>query len=190
MDRRITKTKRAIQDAYFSLLLAKNAPKITISEIARRADIDRKTFYLHYDSIEGIIVEFSEDLIEKLLLTLEQKEFFKQPFDVACIFDSINLIINEDIVFFRKIASNPDYFFLWNEIKKILIQTFIDVYSPQVNIPIDEFQLHAEYFASGIISVYLYWLKEELPLSIDDLAKTTSTASYFGLSNIFSPRNE
>ncbi len=47
-DRRVRKTKKAIQDAYFRLLEKKRTEKITVAEITREADIDRKTFYLHY----------------------------------------------------------------------------------------------------------------------------------------------
>ena len=47
-DRRVRKTKKAIQEAYFKLLEKKKTEKITVAEITREADIDRKTFYLHY----------------------------------------------------------------------------------------------------------------------------------------------
>ena len=58
-DRRITKTRKSIQNAYLNLLRQKGTEKITISDIAREADIDRKTFYLHYDSTEDIIREYA-----------------------------------------------------------------------------------------------------------------------------------
>ena len=60
-DRRITKTRKSIQNAYLNLLRQKGTEKITISDIAREADIDRKTFYLHYDSTEDIIREYAEE---------------------------------------------------------------------------------------------------------------------------------
>ena len=59
-DRRITKTRKSIQNAYLNLLRQKGTEKITISDIAREADIDRKTFYLHYDSTEDIIREYAD----------------------------------------------------------------------------------------------------------------------------------
>ena len=60
-DRRVTRTKKSIQKAYLDLLQNKGTDKITISDIAREADIDRKTFYLHYNSTEDIIKEYAEE---------------------------------------------------------------------------------------------------------------------------------
>ena len=69
MDRRIAKTRKAIQNAYFSLL-AEDTTRITIAEIARRANIDRKTFYLHYESVDDIVkktcIEKLQDLNKRL----------------------------------------------------------------------------------------------------------------------------
>ena len=51
-DRRVEKTKQAMRHAFVELLKRKPYNAITISELTREADIDRRTFYLHYESIE------------------------------------------------------------------------------------------------------------------------------------------
>ena len=58
-DRRIIRTKKAIDAALDKLLTEKDVSKITVSAIAREADIDRKTFYLHYSSIEELFSQRS-----------------------------------------------------------------------------------------------------------------------------------
>ena len=75
-DRRITKTKTAIREAYFSILKENSSAKITVTEIANRANIDRKTFYLHYDSPEALMEEFYKNLVNDFLLILEKNDFF------------------------------------------------------------------------------------------------------------------
>ncbi|MBQ9794006.1 MAG: hypothetical protein IJW34_03570 [Clostridia bacterium] len=47
IDRRIIKTKRAIAVALLQLLSEKPLEEITITELTLKADINRKTFYLH-----------------------------------------------------------------------------------------------------------------------------------------------
>ena len=66
MDRRITKTKEAIQNAFFQLIEENQTKKITITKIAKTANIDRKTFYTHYNSPTDIIVEFCEQKTNSL----------------------------------------------------------------------------------------------------------------------------
>lgn len=46
-DRRVEKTKQAMRHAFVELLKRKPYNAITISELTREADIDRRTFYLH-----------------------------------------------------------------------------------------------------------------------------------------------
>lgn len=48
-DRRVRKTKQAIKNAFIQLLNKKDLEKITIQDITELADINRGTFYLHYE---------------------------------------------------------------------------------------------------------------------------------------------
>jgi AcrR family transcriptional regulator len=48
MDRRIEKSKTAIIDALTQLISEKDFDKITINDIADRANVNRGTVYLHY----------------------------------------------------------------------------------------------------------------------------------------------
>ncbi len=48
-DRRVRKTKSAIKHAFIQLLKEQNIENITVQDIADKADINRGTFYLHYE---------------------------------------------------------------------------------------------------------------------------------------------
>ena len=50
-DLRVIKTQRAIHDAFLSLLRTKPLAKISVTELARIAEINKGTFYLHYRDI-------------------------------------------------------------------------------------------------------------------------------------------
>jgi DNA-directed RNA polymerase specialized sigma24 family protein len=47
-DRRIRYTKQVIKDTLLQLLEKNHFAKITVTELCRRAEINRGTFYLHY----------------------------------------------------------------------------------------------------------------------------------------------
>lgn len=62
-DRRVRKTKKAIQDVFCELTKEKKLNEITIKELCALADINKSTFYLHYrdiydlaDSIQSILI--------------------------------------------------------------------------------------------------------------------------------------
>lgn len=66
IDRRIIKTQRAIREAFQKLLIEKGIDKITVSALAREADIDRKTFYLHFRSIDELIQQEADTLVKRV----------------------------------------------------------------------------------------------------------------------------
>lgn len=185
MDRRIQKTRKAIQDAYFSLLTEKPGSRITVAEIARRANIDRKTFYLHYVSAEDIILQFSRDKVKNFLDILKSKNFFDRPVDVTELFRILNQFIEQDFDFYSHISINENYSFFWSHLCDILIAAMHDLYFSVLNVTAERFNIYARYTAYGIISLYRSWLKKEIPVSLDELGTMAGEAAYWGLHKLF-----
>ncbi|MEZ4519511.1 MAG: TetR/AcrR family transcriptional regulator [Chloroflexota bacterium] len=65
-DRRILRSRRALNDAILDLLLEKPYEAITIQDITDRADLNRATFYLHYGSKEELVVTALEEQFDQL----------------------------------------------------------------------------------------------------------------------------
>ena len=60
-DRRITKTRKAIYNAFLQLLNQKDYEAITVQEIIDLADVGRSTFYSHYESKELLLDELCQN---------------------------------------------------------------------------------------------------------------------------------
>lgn len=67
VDRRVVRSRRAIMRAFEELLAERPLDKITVSAIAQRADVDRKTFYQHFGSISGLIDALADDFAARVL---------------------------------------------------------------------------------------------------------------------------
>ena len=65
-DRRITKTRKAIYNAFLQLLNLKDYETITVQEIIDLADVGRSTFYSHYESKELLLDELCQKLFHHL----------------------------------------------------------------------------------------------------------------------------
>ncbi len=183
-DRRITKTKAAIHEALFSILKENKSTKITVTEIAKRANIDRKTFYLHYDSPEAIIDEYYQTIIKDFLFVLDQNDFFDRSFDVMALFQSLNSVVQRDINLYRHIAKMPAYAFFAEEIKNIVKSVAIETLSKVTNMTRDELDLYTEFYVAGIISAYLKWLKDEVNLPEEKVVNILGTASFYGFQKL------
>lgn len=65
-DKRVIRTKKAIKAALFRIMEEKDISSISISELTREANVNRRTFYTHYRSITDILDEIEGDLVEAL----------------------------------------------------------------------------------------------------------------------------
>lgn len=66
MDRRIRKTKQQIRYAFVELVNEIGLNSITVSNLAERADINRGTFYLHYENIEDLVDKLQSNIVDSL----------------------------------------------------------------------------------------------------------------------------
>ena len=58
-DRRIQKTRKAMMTALEELVREKQSAQITVKELTERANITRKTFYLHYSTMKELFDSLS-----------------------------------------------------------------------------------------------------------------------------------
>jgi AcrR family transcriptional regulator len=66
MDRRQRKTRAAILEACIDLMKEKDFQHITVGDIARRANINRGTFYLHFADKYDMLDSFENEMAEKI----------------------------------------------------------------------------------------------------------------------------
>ena len=168
-DRRVLRTKKAIQNAYLDLLKKKGTEKITISDIAREADIDRKTFYLHYDSTEDIIREYAEEKTKELLARLTLKSFFTLSFHLD---------------FCRMVAQNPSLGFFWNEVQDVAVQILSEIYKRHSRLPESDLKIQVSFFVAGAMYVYQRWLRDEIPCSMEEVGDKVSEIAFSGVQSI------
>ncbi|MDY4787771.1 MAG: hypothetical protein SO253_00450 [Bacilli bacterium] len=78
MDLRIIKTKQNIKEAFFDLCKIKSIDKITIKELSSKAQINKATFYLHYNDIYDLADQIMNEIVEKRIYELDEyvKYFF------------------------------------------------------------------------------------------------------------------
>ena len=68
--RRVARTKAAIEDAFVQLVLEHGYDRVAVEDITDRADLARATFYAHYANKEAVLFSvfnrFVEDLMQRI----------------------------------------------------------------------------------------------------------------------------
>lgn len=65
VDPRAARTQAAIKEAFEQMACEADAGRITVKELAERAGINRKTFYLHFETIEALFDETLGDVMDE-----------------------------------------------------------------------------------------------------------------------------
>ncbi|GGH30983.1 TetR/AcrR family transcriptional regulator [Paenibacillus segetis] len=73
-NRRTNKSKKELKNALISLIEKKSFQKITITDIVNCADLNRGTFYKHYQTKEELLTELIDDVMDDLVKS------YKEPY--------------------------------------------------------------------------------------------------------------
>lgn len=126
-DLRVQRTKRNIRDAFVELRKIKEINEITVVEIAKRAMINKATFYLHYRDIFDLEEKLEDEHLEKEFSQFNADEILKNPRKVwSTMFD--NSFKKENVDF---VSSN-----ILKLITKAYVKTLDVIYSKYTNIDI------------------------------------------------------
>ena len=182
MDRRIGKTKAAIWDAYLSILMdGKGRKKVTVSELARKADIDRKTFYLHYSDVDEVMQEYCEQRVEQCMERLRKEKDEGKEFSVKLLFDILNQFISENMELFEILSLQKDGNYFWQEIKKLMVESIGEAAREELNFSETQLKVLCEFYMSGIVAVYTLWIQHRIPVTAEELAELVKDAAVKGL---------
>lgn len=163
-DRRVTRTKAAIRESFLSLLQKKPAEEITVTELAKVANIERKTFYLHYNNIQEIIDEIETVVTEMIAeatkgLSVDSREYFA----------AITGVMSENFDYFSLIMQDPKYVNYQNRGTVILRSALMEHYRETTSLDSERLELYADFYAAGISGIYVNWYQRKLSLSLEDL---------------------
>lgn len=165
------RSRTLIRHAYMELLREKDLNKITVTDIVKRADINRGTFYAHYPDVRGVTEEIENEFIDEMFLILQEfryENFFKNPTPLLL---KINRFIEKDEDFYRiLITSNNSEIFL-EKLKVIFANHMLSDTDIPENIKYSKAViLRIHYFAGGIVNLYKQWLMGNLDCSLNDIA--------------------
>ena len=80
--RNAIRSRQLIRRAFMELLNEKSFEKITATDIIKRADINRSTFYAHYPDARGLMDEILNEIVvmfQGMLSDIDFSIFFEDP---------------------------------------------------------------------------------------------------------------
>ena len=187
IDKRVEKTRELIISSFTSLILETDLKKITIKSIAEKANINRKTFYLHYSSIDEILFDYSLEITDNILDELTNNGFFKvkdEEESLDILIKVISNFVNKNYELAKKLLSNESYLIFILEIKDLIKETFIMRLKNRVNMSQYKMNLIGDYIAYGFGKLLRDWFTDPGDMTIEEVAKLASLLIYHGLYSV------
>ena len=172
--RNAERTKRWIRKAFTELIAEKkDIEKITVSELAERADISKTTFYYHYEDIYAVAEEFENKLIDHLPESLAEfgKESSPEAADFRLYARGIISFLKENEESYRIVmgASSPRLFA--EKFKKIIARKVTENVShshftqdPRI------WAVQICFLSSACVDVIIEYSRGSFSVSFDDVA--------------------
>lgn len=111
IDRRVQKTNAALQNAFRQLARTTSYRDITVKKLTETAQINRKTFYLHYDSIDDFADTIANEVADQLLGIITTKPLQETLSEPGYIFDHVFDFFEQSREFYLFMMTSIDYTF-------------------------------------------------------------------------------
>lgn len=180
-DLRVIKTREAIHNAFKQMICDMDYDEITIKELTQRAQINRKTFYLHYGSLDDLLEELQQEIAEN---------FISRKVSYASMNDIRGLIR----LFFEHAANMPllherlmcsgSYRPIWEKINKRIMDYRRETNRGAFGLNQYEENLVFAYYGANSIILYRQWVEDGKKLSLEELIDIAEKLICGGMSSV------
>ena len=167
-DARVRYTRMMIQQTFLDLLKKKTISKITVKEICDIAQINRATFYKHYQDTYDLLEQFQNEAIQGLLALIESSS---EKSTEQTLF-SILTVMQENKEMFAKFAT-------MKEDKSFSFRLAVSCFEKMNEMRMENGSsapafsgIYFGYIAGGTNGIIEYWLLNGMKESPADIAKT------------------
>lgn len=187
MNRSSAKTKKLIKTAFAELLKEKKElNKITVSELVKIADINRGTFYIHYDSIYGVAEDFEEEILQTLMLDTQEITSLHQ---LDLYFDNVINYLKENEDLYKMLLSSKEPLIFLERIRHLINDKLYNALILNSKVyKSNSLKFDISFFTDGIIYQVIRYFIYDIEYTLDDISKYMK--KYFKILFISSNENK
>lgn len=160
-NQRVVLTKRLLKEGLLHLLKEKPLDKITVSELCAESDINRSTFYRHYELPRDILTEMEQNLVKNIpSVPMVFHDVKEAQISAEIIFKYLYLHSHELKILFEY-KTDQDFALVIDEFYKKFLEATSNISSIK-NLDADSTKLLSTYCAGGIFFLLRQWISEDI----------------------------
>ena len=173
-DRRVIKTKTALENALAELLMERDLRDISVIELTSRSAINRGTFYLHYKSIEDLYTQIESSILDEFSRIIALTHEIPNGENIHAILLSAYKFIAENSKICMAVLKQGGSDFLERMFNLFNWRNINYLSSPRNNNDEKLDQFCFSYITSGCVGLMRLWFSEGMVQSPEDMAKLTT----------------
>lgn len=166
------RSRKLIRQAFYEILREKNFEKITVTDIVKKADVNRSTFYAHYPDVMGVVEEIQNEILDytqKYMDEIDFHDFYTNPKPHL---QNIVKMVSENNELYRLLMTSAMAAKQLDQIKNIMIERTIEtVNAPELFKDKFELEFSVRFFMGGVVEVYTQWLNGVIDCSLEELTE-------------------
>ncbi|KMK76834.1 TetR/AcrR family transcriptional regulator [Alkalihalobacillus pseudalcaliphilus] len=183
LDRRKQYTRMVLKDGLVSLLKEKPLANITIKEICERADINRSTFYSHYNDQYDLLDKIEAEIIAELYDTLNDYNLVNREESIKMTQRLIEYVATKNEICEILLSDHSGHRFQSTAIN--LTQQFIvKKWTYETDTDNEQLQYVTTFVINGGLQVIKRWLANGMKESPEEMAFLINKFTNGGLSSI------
>lgn len=178
MDRRVKITLLLLQEALIEAMLNTHISKISVKQLCEMADINRSTFYAHFQDQYGLLEHICNQAIDNIEKHIEKQDIKENmPITFTSLIRILNYIKENSDLFKALLSNNCDLDFQ-RKIVNVVIK-----YSPYEVADSRTKDYLAAFGLAGCVSILQMWLKDGMPESTTKMAELILKAINNGITS-------
>lgn len=168
--RSAVRSRKMIRQAFFEILKEKAFEKITVTDVVKKAEINRSTFYAHYPDVMGVVEEIQEEILDytqNFMKNVNFNDFYENPKPYL---NQLIQLVAENKELYRLLMTSSMVAKEMDQLKYIMIDRIIETLDGN-----DRFQskfdleFATRFFMGGVVDVYTQWLYGVVDCSLEEL---------------------
>ncbi len=166
VDPRALRSRKMLKEAVFSLL-AENIEisQLTVQKIANRAELNRATFYLHYEDINDLLRQIAHEIFDDLSMKVEPLLEVKSSNEQEQLVTFLNYFYEYQKIF----AVLVEHTGFKNQLSNLLKNT-IEKRRDARDINSTKGGASVDIVASSLLGIIMWWIKEGTEYSAEYIA--------------------
>lgn len=173
-------TAKRMDEAFLELLEKKDISFITVKEICERAQVNRSTFYLHYETIGDLLSESVELMTSHFHEYMRKNSSSSQGFSIHSEDEPYFITpryltpyleyIREHRRLFKTVTSNSKALRLDETYEKMFCNVFAPILT-RYGVPESDHRYIMSFYISGIMAIIAEWLKDDCKAEVEHIIK-------------------